>query len=84
MGGTLGSGGGEPSGGGWGLFLRLPEHQDPIRTRERLKGDRAAAECAREEVGECKSARVHRFICGGCGESCDPPGRFRPPVSAEA
>lgn len=66
------------------FFLRLPEHQDPIRTRERLKGDRAAAECAREEVGECKSARVHRFICGGCGESCDPPGRFRPPVSAEA
>lgn len=42
-----------------------------------------AAECAREEVGECKSARVHRFICGCCGESCDPRGRFRPPVSAE-
>lgn len=80
---TLGSGGGEPSGGGWGLFLMLPEHQDPIRTRERLKGDRAAAECAREEVGECKSARVHGFICGCCGESCDPRGRSRPPVSAE-
>lgn len=79
---TLGSGGGKPAGGGWG-FLMVPEHQDPIRTRE-AKGSgtgrqQRVPERRREDACLLCSQVCPWFVWGCCGEPCD--GRRPPPVS---
>lgn len=57
--------------------LMSPEHQDPIRSSERLGGVGQGAGCQ----GGIWLWVSHRLICWG--ESCDPCGRLCPPVSTE-